>query len=73
LHSRSEDWASSHGLVVGAPNSARHYITHAPYTLLPTAFPRSCFEQASSLQTLFNELVDRVARDDAFLREIFDQ
>ncbi|RKP09100.1 glutathione synthase [Thamnocephalis sphaerospora] len=73
LHTLAQDWASSHGLVVGAPNSAPNRLTQAPYALLPTPFPRGCFEEARALQKLFNQLVDRVSRDDAFIRNVLDQ
>ncbi|KAI9597537.1 glutathione synthase [Syncephalis fuscata] len=66
------DWGSAHGLIVGAPNEPSQRLVHAPLALLPSPFPRGCFEEARSLQPLFNELMDRVSRDDDFLVSIFE-
>ncbi|RKP24273.1 glutathione synthase [Syncephalis pseudoplumigaleata] len=66
------DWGSAHGLVVGAPDAPTQRLVHAPFALLPSPFPRGCFEEARALQALFNELMDRVACDDAFLTDIFE-
>jgi hypothetical protein len=73
LLTTSIDWGSAHGLVVGAPNGPVQRLVHAPFALLPSPFPRGCFEEAHSLQVLFNELMDRVVRDDEFLTEIFER
>jgi hypothetical protein len=67
------DWGSAHGLVVGAPDAPAQRLVHAPLALLPSPFPRGCFEEARSLQTLFNQLMDRVSRDDDFLVGIFEE
>ncbi|KAJ1428251.1 hypothetical protein B484DRAFT_362287, partial [Ochromonadaceae sp. CCMP2298] len=41
--------------------------TPAPITLVPNVFPRSSFEYACDMQPILNKLVDRIARDRAFL------
>ena len=67
-------YAMAHGLLylpVGdvqppAPASA----IHAPFTLLPTPFPRSKFLLAKKLQPLYNVLYARIATDEKFLDEV---
>lgn len=48
-------------------NKSEDVIEVAPVTVFPSAFPRSCFELATSVQVLVNELMHRVAFDYAFL------
>lgn len=38
-----EDWSISHGLIMF--NKEKNKLIHAPITLLPTPFPRYCFEK----------------------------
>ncbi|KAJ3159451.1 hypothetical protein HDU86_001769 [Geranomyces michiganensis] len=77
LKNHAVDWALAHGLVVRAPappgaDSSIPAVTHAPVALFPSPFPRRCYEQALALQPLFNQLVDNIARDHAFLTEVMD-
>lgn len=44
-------------------------MVHAPFALLPMAFPESHWKQASELAPIFNELVDRVSLDAKFLQD----
>ncbi|KAI8582807.1 hypothetical protein K450DRAFT_264746 [Umbelopsis ramanniana AG] len=81
LHTLREaaiDYALANGLVVRptvdkqihfANNAA---VTHAPFSLFPTPFPRREFEKAQKLQTTWNELIHHLSQDDAFLNEIMD-
>ena len=47
-----------------------HYnYTHAPVTLVPNTFSRAEFEYAELIQPIFNELVDKMARDREFIEE----
>lgn len=48
------------------PQSAA--VLHAPFSLFPTPFPRSCYQEAFAIQVLYNELYARVAGDREFLR-----
>ena len=72
------DWCFLNGLVVrpsaasDAAADAATTMTHAPFTLYPSPFPKDCFAQAVAIQPLFNLLVDRVSRDHAFLTETMD-
>ena len=43
---------------------------HAPYTLLPTPFPRRLFQLAQRLQPLYNLLYSRIASDTVLLDRI---
>lgn len=77
LKDHAVDWALAHGFVVRPPPSQQTpsapLVTHAPFALFPSPFPRQCFEQALRLQPIFNVLVDNVAKDDEFLRETMDR
>jgi len=69
---RALAYAVTHGLVYSAPAAGdinAHRMTHAPLTLLPMPFPKSLFDQVTSLAPLFSSVIDRVARNAAFLEE----
>lgn len=72
------DWALAHGLVVRpskekqghfANNSA---VTHAPFTLYPTPFPRAEFEKAKGLQQPWNTLIHKLSLDNALISEVME-
>lgn len=79
LTETATDYALAHGLVYRPPlppGAAAEAVDlasviHAPFTLLPSPFPRALFSKAQRLQPVLNELYARVAVDDAFLRTIF--
>ena len=60
-------WASCNGFMVRS-NRDPTLFDHAPFTLYPTPYPAKLYRQAQSLAKPFNLLVDRVARDDVWLR-----
>ncbi|XP_006664070.1 glutathione synthetase, chloroplastic [Oryza brachyantha] len=68
-------WCALHGLVVGDRADPRSGtvpgvgLVHAPFSLLPTHLPVSCWRQACELAPIFNELVDRVSLDGDFLQD----
>lgn len=70
------DYALTSGLVYRPPptsDSASPSLTsviHAPYSLLPTPFPRQLFAQAQELQPLYNALYAHVAMDHQFLHQV---
>lgn len=68
LVTEAKDYCLTHGLVMQSKES---YFTveHAPFTLLPTAFPKRLFLQAKEVQKNFNVLVHRVSQDHEFLKE----
>ncbi|KAJ1679294.1 Glutathione synthetase [Spiromyces aspiralis] len=78
LRSLAADWASMHGLQIKAKASLAATDAEplesvpAPYALLPTPFPQSCFEEATRIQPLLNRLYHRVAMDQDFLREVIE-
>ena len=41
----------------------------APFSLLPTTFPKREFEKATEVQIILNELMHKVAHDHQFLTE----
>lgn len=72
------DYSLSHGLAVRpaesfiskglSPNGA--LATHAPVTLFPSPFPRSCLEEGRAVQKDYNELYARVAGNEEWLEKI---
>lgn len=76
-----KDWSIAHGLAVRpapsfVPESQDPHgslAVTAPVTLFPSLFPRSCFDQAVSVQTAYNELYMAVASDEAWLKDIVEE
>ena len=72
LAAHANSFASSNGIQV---ERRRHdgdgssYFECAPMSLLPNAYPKQAFEQATTVAPAFNELVDRVSRDSQFLEQ----
>ena len=44
-------------------------LVHAPFALLPMAFPEIHWNLACEVAPIFNELIDRVSLDGKFLQE----
>ncbi|KAL2918766.1 Glutathione synthetase [Polyrhizophydium stewartii] len=53
-----------------ARNADGPLAVHAPLALFPSPYPRECYDLALQLQPHFNNLVDRIARDSAFLDQV---
>jgi len=76
-----KNWTTEHGLTVRPStavvpeetNSNNMLGTNAPVTLFPSPFPKSCFEQARSLQQVYNELYARIASDEQWLEDIMKE
>ncbi|KAG0243011.1 hypothetical protein BGX31_011327 [Mortierella sp. GBA43] len=75
------DFALSHGLVIRPPPPtskdsntivAAEGVINAPVSLFPTPFPRNAFNNAIKIQPLFNQLVQDISEDDAFLKEVME-
>ncbi len=47
-------------------------LVHAPLTLLPTALDRGSYERVAGLSQAWNQLVDRVSRDEEWLLETLE-
>ncbi|XP_021671166.2 glutathione synthetase, chloroplastic isoform X1 [Hevea brasiliensis] len=68
-------WSSLHGLVVGDKSVQRSGkvpgvgMVHAPFALLPVAFPENHWKSACEVAPVFNELIDRVSLDGNFLQD----
>ena len=81
LVSYVKNWTIQHGLAVRlAPtnvseNSNPNHVlaTNAPVTIFPSPFPRTCFETAKSLQTVYNELYAAIADSEAWLESIMKE
>lgn len=75
LLSTIRDWAIANGLAVRPPSSdaAAPLAVTAPVTLFPSPFPRECFEEVRSIQTLYNELYALIARDEDWLKGIVEE
>lgn len=73
------DWSLSHGLTVRPPpsfvaeNPNGALATHAPTTLFPSPFPRSCWKEAREVQKVFNELYARISADEEWLGKIIEE
>lgn len=67
LAEEGKDYCVTHGIVMEAKDSY-HAVHHAPFTLLPTSFPKRLFAQAKEVQKDFNLLVHRVSQDHEFLK-----
>ncbi|RKP14755.1 glutathione synthase, partial [Piptocephalis cylindrospora] len=70
-------WALGNGLVILPRSTLGSEIdgaitVHAPFSLLPTPFPKGCFKEALALQPIINALVDRVAQDDEYISKIME-
>ncbi|KAI7877917.1 glutathione synthase [Lichtheimia hyalospora FSU 10163] len=69
------DWALAHGLVVRPTiDKQQHFknqsaVTHAPFALYPTPFPRGEFEKAKGLQQPWNTLIHQLSLDDALIKK----
>ena len=78
LLSNIKDWSIFNGLAVRPPqtyvpgdvDSSRSLATTAPVTLFPSLFPRSCFQEARSIQCAYNELYAAIAQDEQWLGEV---
>ncbi|KAI1622602.1 glutathione synthase [Exophiala viscosa] len=76
-----KNWTIEHGLCVRPStaivseeaNPKNVLATNAPVTLFPSPFPKSCFEQARSLQQVYNELYAAIASDEQWLEEIMKE
>lgn len=76
-----KNWSIEHGLAVRPqPAFVPHendphgiLATNAPATLFPSLFPRSCFEEARSLQKAYNELYAAISMDEEWLGNIMEE
>lgn len=67
---KSRDWAIMNGMGYRPKdNLTKTLMQHAPFTLLPSTFPRIEFVKACEIQTILNTLMHKVAHDYDFLKE----
>lgn len=75
-----KDWAAQNGLLVRpapsfvAKDTNPHGVlaTNAPVTLFPSPFPRNCFEEATALQTVYNQLYAAITCDEEWIGKIME-
>src|SRR5262245_39603476 len=76
-----KDWSIEHALTVRPSTSIvsdevnpKHVLaTNAPVTLFPSPFPKPCFDQARSLQQIYNELYAAIASDEDWLQGVIQE
>lgn len=67
---RARDWALMHGISMRSKERFnKDQVEVAPFSLLPSSFPKNEFEKAREIQTVLNELMHKVAHDYNFLKE----
>lgn len=86
LVSKTKDWALMHGIGIRSKrNFSEDSLNFAPFSLLPSVFPKGLFREAvqlqvspkktikphiiGDLQTTLNELMHKVAHDRDFLKQ----
>ncbi|XP_014476113.1 PREDICTED: glutathione synthetase-like isoform X2 [Dinoponera quadriceps] len=70
LIDKAKDWALMNGTCFRSKtNFNRDLLQFAPFTLLPSPFPREEFQNACNIQIILNTLIHRVAHDYDFLKE----
>ncbi|GLA53710.1 hypothetical protein CBS147343_11004 [Aspergillus niger] len=75
-----KDWTVQHGLMIRpAPTFISKesdpqgvVATSAPVTLFPSPFPKSCFEEAQALQTVYNQLYAAITCDEQWIGDIME-
>lgn len=81
LVTTTKDWAIQNGLAVRPAPSAlpegadsnRVLATNAPVTLFPSPFPRTCFEEAQALQTVYNKLYAVITCNEEWLGKVMEE
>ncbi|KAL8728909.1 MAG: hypothetical protein Q9181_005178, partial [Wetmoreana brouardii] len=81
LLSNTKDWSILNGLAVRPSTSfvsahvdpSGSLAVTAPVTLFPSLFPTSCFVEARTIQSAYNELYATIARDRDWLRKIVEE
>ncbi|XP_074034658.1 glutathione synthetase [Leptinotarsa decemlineata] len=69
---KAKDWAILHGCSMRSKNNySEDSVQISPFNLLPSSFPRREFNKVVELQTVFNELMHRVAHDREFVEACF--
>lgn len=76
-----KNWTVEHALTVRPStaivsqevNANNVLATNAPVTLFPSPFPKACFQQARSLQQVYNELYAAIASDEDWLQDVLKE
>ncbi|XP_076640759.1 glutathione synthetase [Halictus rubicundus] len=74
LIEKAKDWALMHGMCIRPKtNFNKNILQFAPFTLMPSPFPRKEFENACQIQPKLNLLIHKVAQDFNFLKETLEE
>ena len=74
LVEEGRDFAASHGIVMLAKNTDNpNIMNHAPFTLLPSPFPKYLFEEAKEVQKDFNILTHKIGQDFDYLKSSLER
>ena len=68
LKDEALDWALSHSIVMRSAKDM--HLTHAPFTLIPSHFPRKQFELAQQLTIDFQTLVHKISLDHSYCLDL---
>lgn len=64
------DYMCSNGITMLHKQYIQQYLyTHAPTTLLPTPIPRTQYTNLTTLSSIWNKLIDNIARHDTFITD----
>ncbi|KAK0078570.1 hypothetical protein PV325_002348 [Microctonus aethiopoides] len=70
LIDKAKDWTIMHGMGYRPKtNTDNNLLQHAPFTILPSTFPKNEFENACDIQIILNMLIHKVAYDYEFIKE----
>ena len=61
------------GVFIQSSRAPKDGVVHIPFSLLPWCFPQKLLEQGIALAAPFNELVDSVSRDPAWLLKTLER
>jgi hypothetical protein len=75
LTRRASAYALSHALLYLPPGTPQQELIptsaiHAPISLFPSLFPRTLFQRALRLQSIYNVLYARISLDEEFLDNV---
>lgn len=71
LVSEAVDFALTNGLSI--KSKATKKITHAPFSLFPTAFPRIHYQNSLEIQPLLNQLFYKLSLDNEFIASAMER
>jgi glutathione synthase len=67
------DYALANGLILRSITNPTHSATHAPFTLLPSPFPKQSLHATAAIQPAINHLMHMLASDHSFITSVFEE